>query len=103
MLIFLGIKNSPMLSAASVPVEVKVTNVEAGRLTSKAMVAAWEGGIGNWEEGEGGIGNWEGGEGGIGNWEGAVSQMVLSKMLPKRRHQASQYIDFTFQDLEEGI
>ena len=93
MLIFLGIKNSPMLSAASVPVEVKVTNVEAGRLTSKAMVAAWEGGIGNWEEGEGGIGN----------WEGAVSQMVLSKMLLKRRHQASQYIDFTFQDLEEGI
>ena len=83
-----------MLSAASVPVEVKVTNVEAGRLTSKAMVAAWEGGIGNWE----------GGEGRIGNWEGAVSQMVLSKMPPKRRrHQSSQNIDFTFQDLEEGI
>ena len=34
-----------MLSAASAPVEVKVTNVEAlaaRRSTSKAMVAAWE-------------------------------------------------------------
>ena len=47
-----------MLSAARVPVEVKVTNVEAGRSTSKAMVAAWE------ESG---------------------SQMVISR-LPKRRH-----------------
>ena len=54
--------HSPMLSAASAPVEVKVTNVEAallaGRSTSKAMVAASE---------------------------RAASQMMLSR-LPKRRH-----------------
>ena len=65
-----------MLSAASAPVEVKVTNDEAalleGRSTSKAMVAAWE---------------------------EASSQMMLSRPQ-KRRHKLPQNIDFTFLDLD---
>ena len=68
-----------MLSAASAPVEVKVTNVEetgvveeeAGRSTSKAMIAASE---------------------------EAVSQMLIS-VKAKHSQKASQNIRLTFQDL----
>ena len=71
--------HSPMLSAASAPVEVKVTNVEeagvieeeAGRSTSKAMIAASE---------------------------EAVSQMLIS-VKAKHSQKASQNIRLTFQDL----
>ena len=71
--------DSPMLSAASVPVEVKVTKVEeasvfeeeAGRSTSKAMIAASE---------------------------VAVSQMLVS-VKAKHSQKASQNIRLTFQDL----